>query len=56
MKDDGNGGISYERDGGVVYSVQGDQEEGRVGEEEKEEETSWMPKLTPIQVVWNGGG
>ena len=53
MKDDGNGGISYERDGGVVYSVQGDQEVGRgVGEEGKEEETSWMPKLTPIQVVW----
>ena len=55
MKDDGNGGISYERNGGVVYSLQGDQE-GEWGEEEKEEETSWMPKLTPIQVVWRVKG
>ena len=27
----------------------------RVGEEGKEEETSWMPKLTPIQVAWREG-
>ena len=31
MKDDGNGGISYERDGGVVYSVQGIRKESGGG-------------------------